>query len=223
MIALVAFRLAAYVRSHRVYQALLLALALLAILYGSRAPEGEETSVLTDGAVLIVAVLAWAARSLLDTEPDRQREMSAIQAGGRGREVAAGLIAAFAACAGLAAIALGWALLLGVSATPPPGVLVAVIALYALAALAGTALGALTSRAIVRSPAVSIIVLLLGILATLLLSASPFYWLTVPLIPWMRAANAGDLLGRFPELAALSLAWCLVGLAGYAWRRLRRS
>ncbi|MGP3935809.1 hypothetical protein [Nonomuraea sp. KM88] len=223
MIALAAFRLAAYVRSHRVYQALLLALALLAILYGSRAPKGEETSVLTDGAVLIVAVLAWAARSLLDTEPDRQREMSAIQAGGRGREVAAGLIAAFAACAGLAAIALAWALLLGVSATPPPAVLAAVIALYALAALAGTALGALTSRAIVRSPAVSITALLLGFLATLLVSTSPLYWLTVPLIPWMRAANAGDLLGRFPELAALSLVWCLIALAGYAWRRLRTS
>ncbi|TDD01896.1 hypothetical protein E1292_24830 [Nonomuraea deserti] len=223
MIALVAFRLAAYVRSHRVYQALLLALALLAILYGSRAPKGEETSVLTDGAVLIVPVLAWAARSLLDTEPDRQREMSAIQAGSRGKEVAAGLVAAFATCAGLAAIALGWALLLGVSATPPPGVLVAVIALHALAALAGTALGALTSRAIMRSPAVSITALLLGFLATLLLSTSPLYWLTVPLIPWMRAANAGDLLGRFPELAALSLVWCLIGLAGYVWRRLRTS
>ncbi|TDC03883.1 hypothetical protein E1267_24690 [Nonomuraea longispora] len=223
MIPLAGFRMAAYVRSHRVYQALLLALALLAILYGSRAPKGEEASVLTDGAVLIVPVLAWAARSLLDTEPDRQREMSAIQAGGRGREVAAGLVAAFTACAGLAAIALGWALLLGVSATPPPGVLLAVIALYVLTALAGTVLGALTSRAIVRSPAASIMAMLLGFLATLLVSTSPLYWLTVPLIPWMRAASAGDLLGRFPGLAALSLLWCLIGLAGYVLRRLRTS
>lgn len=223
MIALAAFRMAAYVRSHRVYQAFLLALAMLAILYGSRAPRGEEASVLTDGAVLIIPVLAWAARSLLDTEPDRQREMSAIQAGGRGREVAAGLVAALAACAALAALALGWALALGISQSPPTGVLAAAFVLYALAALTGTALGALTSRAVITSPAVSIMVLLLGFLAMLLVSASPLRWLTVPLIAWMKAANAGHLLAELPQLAAVSLVWCLIGLGAYVVIRRGRS
>ncbi|TMR92669.1 hypothetical protein [Nonomuraea basaltis] len=222
MIALAAFRLTAYVRSHRVYQALLLALAMLAIVYGSRAPRGEEAAVLADGAVLIIPILAWAARSLLDTEPDRQREMSAVQVGGRGREVAAGLVAAFAACAALAALGLGWALLLGVSASPSSGVLAAVVLLYGLAALTGTALGALTSRAVLRSPAISIMALVFGFLAMLLLSASSVCWLTVPLIAWMRAANDGHLADRLPELAAVSLVWCLIALAFYARRRLRR-
>ncbi|MFD0479582.1 hypothetical protein ACFQ0B_74090 [Nonomuraea thailandensis] len=113
MIALAVFRLAAYVRSHRVYQAFLLTLALLAIVHGSRAPRGAEATVLVDGAILLVPILAWAARSLLDTEPDRQREMSAIQVGGRGKEVAAGLLAAFTACAVFAALGLFWALLAG--------------------------------------------------------------------------------------------------------------
>jgi hypothetical protein len=221
LIALAAFRLAAYVRSHRVYQALLLALAMLAIVYGSRAPRGVETAVLADGAVLVVPILAWAARSLLDTEPDRQRELSAIQAGGRGREVAAGLLAAFAACAVLAALAFAWALLLGVSATPPPAALGAAALLYVLAALTGTALGALTSRAVLPSPAVSIMTLLLGFMAMLLISASSLYWLTVPLITWMKAANAGDLPARLPELAAISLAWCTAGLAAYVHLRRR--
>jgi hypothetical protein len=222
MIALATFRLAAYVRSHRVYQALLLALAMLAILHGSRAPRGEEAGVLTDTAVLIIPILAWAARSLLDTEPDPQREMSAVTVGGRGRELAAGLAAAFATCAALSGIGLAAALLLGVSATPKPGVLTAGLALHALAALTGTALGALTSRAVVPSPALSIMGLVLGFLLMLLLSASPMYWLTVPVVVWMRAANDGELIDRFPELAAVSLAWCVLALAFYVWRRLRR-
>ncbi|MGW0809749.1 hypothetical protein [Nonomuraea sp. NPDC002799] len=221
MIALTAFRLAAYIRSHRVYQALLLTAALLAIVYGSRAPIGAEASVLTDGAVLLTPVLAWAGRSLLDTEPDRQREMSAVQVGGRGKEVTAGLVAAFVTCAALAALGLGWALLLGVSQSPPAPVLAAGLLLYALAALTGTALGALTSRPVLPSPAISIMTLLLGFLVMLMLSASSLYWLTVPFTAWMKAANAGLFLDRFPELAAVSLAWCVIGLGAYVWLRRR--
>ncbi|MFC4013031.1 hypothetical protein ACFOY2_37795 [Nonomuraea purpurea] len=221
MIALAAFRLAAYIRSHRVYQALLLALVMIAVVHGSRAPKGAEASVLTDGAILIIPVLAWAARSLLDTEPDRQREMSAIQVGGRGREVAAGLAAAFATCAALAGLGLVWALLLGVSAFPSPGVLAAALFLYGLATLTGTALGALTSRAILNSPALSIMVLLLGFLMMLLISASALSWLTFPLIGWMKAANSGHLLDQFPYLASVSLAWCAIGLGAYVWLRRR--
>ncbi|MGW2152933.1 hypothetical protein [Nonomuraea sp. NPDC001699] len=221
MIALAVFRLAAYVRSHRVHQALLLTLALLAIVYGSRAPKGTEAAVLADGAVLIIPVLAWATRSLLDTEPDRQRELSAIMVGGRGKEVAAGLVASLAACAGLAAVGLGWAVLLGLSERPGRDVLGAALVLHALAVLAGTALGALTSRAVLRSPAVSIMSLVLGFLVMLLLSASPAYWLTVPLVVWMRTAGSGELTDQLPQLAAISLVWCLAGLALYAWRRRR--
>ncbi|MEV5897788.1 hypothetical protein [Nonomuraea fuscirosea] len=221
MIALAVFRLAAYIRSHRVHQALLLTVAMLAIVHGNRAPRGEEASVLTDGAILVLPILAWAARSLLDTEPDRQREMSAVQVGGRGREVAAGLLAAFAASAVLSALAMSWALLLGISGAPSPGLLTASVLLYALSALTGTALGALTSRAILPSPAFSIMALLLGFLAMLLLSSTSLYWVTVPLISWMKAANAGQLVARLPALASISLAWCLIGLGTYVWLRRR--
>jgi len=219
---LAAFRLAAYVRSHRVHQALLLTLALLAILHSNRAGQGQEASVLTDSAVLILPILAWAARSLLDTEPDQQRQMSATSVGGRGRELAAGLLAAVAAGTGFAALALVTALLIGVSAIPSAPVLMAGLALHGLAVLAGTALGALTSRVILPSPALSIMALLGGILIMLTVGASPLYWLTVPIMTWMRAANAGLLLDRLPELAAVSLVWCLIGLAAYAWLRRTR-
>jgi hypothetical protein len=222
VIALTAFRLAAYVRSHRVVQALLLLLLLLAIMHGNRAPEGLEAVVLTDSAALIIPVLAWAARSLLDTEPDQQRLMSATSVGGSGRELSAGLMAALATCTGLAALALAWGVLLGLTTAPPGPVLGAAVVLHALAALAGTALGALTSRVILPSPALSIMALLSGFLGMLVLSASPLYWLTVPILVWMRAASTDLLLDRLPELAAISLAWCLIGLAAYTWLRRTR-
>lgn len=222
MIALAAFRVAAYVRSHRVHQALLAILAVLAIVYATRAPAGHEAAVLADSAVLIMPLLAWAARSLLDTEPDRQREMSAVLAGGPGREVAAGLLAALAACTAFACLAVAWGVLLGMSALPPGPVLAAGIALHALSVVAGLALGALTSRAVLPSPAVSIIALVSGFVAMLLVSTSPLYWLTVPVTVWMREAGADRLAGSLPELAAVSLAWSLLGLAVYAWLRRTR-
>ncbi|WP_084965125.1 ATP-binding cassette domain-containing protein [Thermoactinospora rubra] len=193
-----------------------------AVVLATRAPLGQEAASLPDGAVLVVPVLAWAARSLLDTEPDQQRAMSAVAVGGRPREVAAGLLAALAACAAFAALALGWGLLLGLSAAPPPEVLAAATILYGLSALSGTVLGALTSRAILPSPAVSIMTLVLGYLAMLLVSASPLSWLTVPVVPWMRAASDGALAARLPLLAAVSLAWCLIGLTAYGWLRRTR-
>jgi hypothetical protein len=222
MIALTVFRVAAYIRSHRVYQALLFMLALVAIVYGSRAPKGAETSVLTDAVVLAIPILAWSSRSLLDTEPDQQRTLSEISVGGRLRELGAGLLAALVTSLALVALTLGWGLALGVSAAPAPGEFAAILALSGIAALAGVVFGALTSRVILRSPAISIIALLVGFLAMLALSASPLYWLTIPLITWMKSANSAELTARLPELAAISLAWCLLGLACYAWLRRTR-
>lgn len=222
MIALTVFRVAAYVRSHRVYQALLLLLVLVAIVYGSRAPKGAETSVLTDAVVLAIPILAWSSRSLLDTEPDQQRALSEISVGGRLRELGAGLLAALVTSLVLVALTLGWGLVLGVSATPAPGEFVAILALSGIAALAGVALGALTSRVILRSPAISIMALLLSFLVMLMISASPLYWLTIPVVAWMKSANSAELTTRLPELAAISLVWCLLGLACYAWLRRTR-
>ncbi|MFG3442664.1 hypothetical protein ACGF0J_35945 [Nonomuraea sp. NPDC047897] len=221
MTALVVFRVTAYVRSHRAYQALLPVLAVLAIVHGSRAPAESGATALADSAVLILPFLAWAARSVLDTEPDQQRVVSATAAGSGPREVAAGLLAALTACLAFAALAFGWGVALGLSAVPSPPVTLAAAALHGLAALTGVALGALTSRAIVPSPALSIMGLLAGYLAMLLVSASPAYWLTVPVTAWMKAATAGELTARLPVLAAVSVAWCLAGLAAYA--RLRRT
>ncbi|MEV0596678.1 hypothetical protein [Nonomuraea cavernae] len=222
MIALTAFRVAAYVRSHRVYQALLPILAMLAIIYSVRAPQGEEAAALTASAVLIIPFLAWSVRSLLDTEPGRQRVISATGAGSPLREEVAGLLASLVTSLAFAALALGCGLLLGLSATPPPAVLAMAVALHGLAVLAGLALGALTSRPILPSPALSTMGLVSGYLAMLLVGSSPVYWLTVPVTAWMRAADADRLAAELPHLAAVSLGWCLVALVGYGLLRRTR-
>lgn len=222
MIALTAFRVAAYCLSHRVFQAFLLTLILLGMVYATKAPRGDELAALTDAAVLIIPVLAWSARSLLDTEPDDQRVISATSAGSPGREVAAGLAAALVTNLAFTALAFAWGLLLGMTATPTPSVIAAAATLHGLAVLTGTALGALTSRPILRSPALSIMTLLLGFLAMLLVSTSPFYWLTVPITTWMKAASASQLPAQLPVLTAISLGWALAGLTAYLWLRRTR-
>ncbi|WP_214326176.1 hypothetical protein [Nonomuraea sediminis] len=219
MIALTVFRVAAYVRSHRVYQALLPILVMLAIVYASRAPAGSEAAALTDSAVLVIPFLAWSSRGLLDTEPDQQRAISATGVGGPGKEILAGLLAAACVSTVFAALALGWGVLLGVAVSPSSAVLTAAIVLHALAVLAGVTLGALTSRAILRSPAVSIMALLIGFLVMLVVSSSPAYWLTVPITRWMKSAGLGHLPADLPLLAGISLGWCALGLAVYCTLR----
>ncbi|WP_067184163.1 hypothetical protein [Microtetraspora niveoalba] len=218
MIALTRFRIAAYVRSHRAFQPLIGLLVLLAILYGTPIPAGAELGTMADSAAILIPIFAWAARGLLDNEPDEQRMIS-ITAVGR-REAVTGIAAAWIFNAGLAAISFA-VLTLRLSARPEVAEVLAGVGLHLIAILAGTTLGALTSRPILGSPATSTLALLLGYLAVLLLSLSGQPWLTVPLMMWMREAHHGELLAHFPALAAWSLLWPLIGLAAYA--RLRRT
>src|SRR5262245_23333411 len=205
MTALTRFRLLAYVRSHRAFQPLVGLLAVLAILYASRVPTGSELGALADSAGILLPVLAWAARGLLDNEPDEQRAI-ALSARGTG-EMYAGLAAAALFNTALVVIALVWPLLVGFEVRPSASVILAGVLLHLLAVLAGTALGALTSRPITPSPAVSTSVLIGAYLGTLALSTSRASWLSVPVMDWMRAAHHDELFTRLPALLAPSLLW----------------
>ncbi|WP_433497474.1 hypothetical protein ACQP1K_21335 [Sphaerimonospora sp. CA-214678] len=219
MIALVRFRLAAYTRSHRAVQPLIGLLPLLAILYAAPVPPGAELGAAADSAAILVPVFAWAARGLLDSEPDEQRMISRTAAGRS--EVAGGLLAAGAYDLVLAAVAMT-ALVLRLSAAPGAAVLAAGACLHLLSVIAGVALGALTSRPIIASPAVSSMTLILGYLVMLLISMSGTRWLGVPLLTWMRDAHHGVLLAELPLITVQSLLWPALGLAGYARLRLTR-
>ncbi|GAA4563745.1 hypothetical protein [Planotetraspora kaengkrachanensis] len=219
MIALIRFRLAGYARSHRAIQPLIGLLPLLAILYATPIPAGEELGAMADSAGILLPVFAWAARGLLDSEPDEQRMIS-IAAHRRG-ELLSGLIAACVFDLGLTVIA-ELALLARLSADPGIGAIMVGVCLHLFSVLAGVALGALTSRPVLPSPAVSSLALILGYLAILLISASGARWLTVPVMSWMKDGHHDVLLGNLPLLAVQSLIWPLVGLAAYAWLRRTR-
>lgn len=219
VLALARFRVAGYVASHRALQPLIGLLALLAVLYATPVPAGQEIGATADSAAMLVPVLAWAARGLLDTEPDEQRSLAIAAVGVK--ETVSGLLAAFASMLVLAAVAEA-ALLARLAGPATLTVLLIGIWLHVLSAAAGLALGALTSRPVLPSPAVSTIALILGYLAMLVISLMGARWLTVPVMGWMRDAHHGVLQENLPLLTAQSLLWIAVGLAAYAWLRRTR-
>ncbi|MEV7006139.1 hypothetical protein [Streptosporangium sp. NPDC051022] len=221
MIPLVRFKLAAYARSHRLFQPVIGLFAMMIIFYSSRVPVGSELSSYGDSAGLLILVFAWGARGLLDTEPPTQRLISMTAAGRPGREVGAGLLAALIVNLGMAAFAVALPLLYGFSALPTAGDLFRGIGLHLLGLCVGTALGALTSRPILPSPTTSLVALVGGYTAMLLISLTPVSAFTVPIMPWMRAANTGRVDQALPGIAAATLLWTAAGIIAYL--RLRRT
>ncbi|GAA3114912.1 hypothetical protein GCM10010466_02440 [Planomonospora alba] len=221
MIRLTRFKLAAYARSHRLLQPVIGLFTMMLIFYSTAVPEGKQLASYADSAGLLIVVFAWAARGLLDTEPAAQRLISMTAAGSRRGEIGAGLLAALAVNLALAALAVVFPLLHGFAAPPSAGDLARGAVLHLLGLSAGTALGALTSRPVLPSPAASMLALFGGYLGLLLLSLTPAGGFAVPIMPWMRAANAGTLDAVLLPVSAATLLWSAAGALVYA--RLRRT
>lgn len=173
-----------------------------------------------DSAALLFPVWAWAARGLLDTEPDGQRELSALAAG-RIRAPAAALLAAYILNVSLGVLLFAVPLVNGLSAGVPAPALWTAVALHLVVAVPATLLGALTTHAVLSSTAVSILVLLSGCVALLLLSMGPLSPISIPMIEWLRAAHEGPgrFTSAFPGVAAHIALWSAVAGAGYAMAR----
>ncbi|GIH90246.1 hypothetical protein ACFFMN_10415 [Planobispora siamensis] len=221
MIRLMRFKLAAYARSHRLLQPVIGLFTMMLIFYSSVIPDGKQLTSYADSAGLLIVVFAWAARGLLDTEPAAQRLISMTAAGGPRREIGAGLLAALTVNIGLAAIAITLPLIHGFASVPPAGDIARGVVLHLLGLGAGTALGALTSKPIMPSPATSMLVLFGGYVMLLLISLTPIGSFTVPVMPWMRAANAGTLDEILLPVTAATLLWSTAGALAYI--RLRRT
>ncbi|GAA3950771.1 hypothetical protein GCM10023085_36810 [Actinomadura viridis] len=223
MIALARFQLAGYVRSLRVLQPLLVVLLILSLvlLQGPGGNARLAAGTLGDAAAFMFPVWAWTARALLDTQPDEQRSLTALAV--RPRAVA-GLLAAYTANIGLGALVLAVPVVQALSAGSGAGVVLAGLGLTLLAALAATVLGAWTSRAIIPHGGVSLLALVGGVAAALLLSLGPLSWLAVPMVGWLRAAHDGPsaLIGAFPGIALHLVLWsAAVGAAYLAAARSR--
>ncbi len=229
MIAVMRFQLSGYVRSTRALHPVIALALLVAIVFSS--PLGGTPAQVRQGALnavadlaaLVFPICAWAARGLLDTEPDAQRHISAVAAG-RVRAILAATTAAYGFSVVLALLAPVYPLIQASGSGLPLHAELVTVALLPLSALAATALGALTSRAVLPSPGTSILVLLGVCAANLILGLGPLRFLTVPMIEWMRATANGatGLEHAFPELALRTLAWATVAATFYAWLRRTR-
>jgi hypothetical protein len=218
----------------------------LVILQGSADDAELAVGTLGDVAAFLFPVWAWTARALLDTQPDEQRCLSALAVRARGRRsgadrtrgmagdspsetpgirsrlmaahsrTLAGLIAAYAVNAGLGLLVLAVPVVQAHLAGVGAGTVLIGLGLSLLVALAATVLGAWTSRAIITDPGFSLLALLGGVVAALLLSLSPLSWVAVPMVDWLRAAHDGPaaFTRAFPAIALHLALWILaVGTA----------
>ncbi|OLT38229.1 hypothetical protein BJF79_27745 [Actinomadura sp. CNU-125] len=228
MIAIVRFQAAAYVRSLRILPPLIVIalVVVLVLLQGPSGPKASDLAVGTFGdvAAFMFPVWAWAARGLLDTQPDEQRALTTSAARHRSAPVWAGLSAAYLVNLGLGLVALAVPLVHAVSLGSPGSAVAAGCALNALAAVAGTLLGAWTSRAVLPSSGTSLLVLIGGAAALVLFGLGPLSPLSVPMIDWLRAAHDGPdtFAADFPGIALHLALWAgLVGAAYVATDRFR--
>ncbi|MFI0487376.1 hypothetical protein [Actinomadura sp. 9N215] len=220
MIALVRFQVAGYVRSLRVLHPLIVValVVTLVLIQGPSGPDADDLAVGTFGdvAAFMFPVWAWAARALLDTQPDEQRALTATAARRRSTPTWAGLLSAYGVNVCLGVVALAVPLLQAIQVGAPGRAVLAGCALNLLAAVPGTLLGAWTSRAVIPDPGVSLLALLSAATAFALLGIGRLAWLSVPMIEWLRAAHdgAGEFTARFPDIALHLALWsALVGTA----------
>ncbi|WP_149257782.1 hypothetical protein [Actinomadura sp. K4S16] len=221
MIALVRFQVAGYLRSLRVLQPLIV-VALVVALVLSQGPSGPDAAALAvrtlaDVAAILFPVWAWAARALLDTQPDEQRALTATAARHPSAPTWAGLLAAYCVNVSLGALALAVPLIQAFLVGSPGRAVLAGCALNLLVAVPGTLLGAWTSRALIPDPGVSLLALLGGATALLLLGMGRLSWLSIPMIGWMHAAHDGPsaFVSHFPATALHVLVWSAVVGAAY--------
>jgi hypothetical protein len=226
MSALVRMRLTAYLRTQVAFAPLLAALVILGIFYGGGQAAPAEAYGMS--AVVLFPVLAWQAKILFDVEPDLQRRIAATALGSRPREVWAGVAAA--ALTGVptvvAGLVLPW-LVGGVSMAKSPVSLPVALLLgvwvHVIAVPPAVALGALASRAVVRTTGNGVAMLVSGVVLAIVLGLkdSPAPWLMPPLMPASRELIAGLSMSRVSGITAWAVSWAAVVLFGYA--RLRRT
>ncbi|GAA2620207.1 hypothetical protein [Paractinoplanes durhamensis] len=227
MTALVAMRVAGFVRGGRALAPLIAVLVVLGVIYGG----GASPAAVAYGysAAALFPVLAWLTKLLLDTEPDVQRRLARL-AVGPAREATAGVLTAIllslVVCA--AAMVAPW-LFHGIDTEQSlaTGIALGVLA-HLLAVPPAVALGALASRAVTGSVRLGVTVLVVSAVLVVVLGLTTSWapWLVPPVMATARALNDP----RFPPSAATlavltgwAAAWCAAAYAAYGWFRRSRA
>lgn len=227
--SLVRMRLHAFWRSGRIVAPLVTTMAIVGLLYGGGAQLAGDGYGFS--AYVLLPVIAWQTKLLLDTEPDVARRLAMVTIGRR-RELTAGLIAAAVAAVMtiVIAIVLPWTFL-GISVHPQAGDprLLDGFALgpWALVLIVppSIALGALASRVITRSAGAGAMALVGGWICVVVagLPRSPVRWLVPPLIDITKTARSAFRIDAVIGLSAWTLGWALVAGVGYVVLRRRQA
>jgi hypothetical protein len=228
MTTLIRFQVAGYVRSQRaLYPMIVVACFVILILVQSPgAAHGAALTVGTFGdiAAFMLPIWAWTARALLDTAPDVQADLSVLAVGRRTTAAIAGLLSAYGVNAALAVIMAAVPLMQAFAFHVGGQAMLEGVALQPLVAVPATLIGAWTCRAVISSPALSVLALVGGCVLLLVLSMGPLAWLSVPITGWLRAAHHDEaaFTKDFPALASHIALWSAAVAAAYLWTRRRR-
>ncbi len=228
MASLIRMRLYAFVRSGRVAAPAVTSIIVIGTLYGGGAVQAGEGYGLS--AYVLVPVLGWQTKLVLDTEPEVARKLATVIVGRR-REIVAGVIAAavVALCTVVLALALPW-LFGGITGKHAPGdpTLADGIVLGAWAHLLALgpalAIGTLSSRVVTRSAGYGALALVAGWLTLVVvgLPRSPVRWIGPPMLAVSHEAHRAIRTASVVGLSVWTLAWTGVALAAYAaMRRVR--
>ncbi|MBI4940417.1 MAG: hypothetical protein HY830_06710 [Actinobacteria bacterium] len=230
------YRLAATLRD-RSFVAPVVTFALVEVLLFG-APGGYPADNVAAALAVGLPVATWAARVVLDVEPDDQRRLTELAAGGRSRAHLAALVAAAVVCLGLLAAGVLWGVLR--NAPPPsprpgrplpppqpglPVVLLVAVVLVVAFGLAAVAVAAVASRQVAGDGPGPVVVLVgVPVLAALVgQSTSPVVSGLLPrVLPAVVAAQDRRLVATAPGLALHAAGWTALVLAAQWWWRRRR-
>ena len=214
-------RVAGFARTRRALAPLIATLVLLAILHAGGAAPGVEAY--GTSALVLLPVLAWQAKLVLDAEPDGQRLLSSVLVGSPAREVVAGLVAALLPAVLTIGVALALPWIIGAIKSGNAAVGLAFgLWIHVLSALVGLAIGAWASRATSPDVGRATLTLVGGVVLVLALGSGavdPIGWLVPRLTSSVRAANDGSLFDVV-VLSGHALVWVGLVLAGYGRTRL---
>jgi hypothetical protein len=206
----------------------LAALVVLGVAYGGGAAQAGEAYGYS--AVVLFPVLAAQTTMLLNSEPDVQRRISVVAMGGPRREILAAVLAAVVMSLAVVVVSLITPWLIGGITGPEKPTDPSLVEGFAAGIWAnlllvppGVALGALASRAAVRSTGLGLAVLASGSVLGYVVGVrdSIVWWLGPPLLSTARSTvdglNAPELLGY----TAQSLLWAAAAATAYVWLRRR--
>lgn len=222
VVAAARFQLGGFVRSHRVVPPAIAILMALLLLHASR--DQPPLSYYANAAGVLFPLLAWSTKALLDTEPEIQRELTALAVGGARRHAVSGLLASAAFVAGVSTVSLLVPIVFGNTPRVRNTDVLLGALLHLVVCAAAVTIGTVASGWTMRAPLIALGILFTGCLGSFLLGLQRFAVLPLlapPVVRALRSAYQGDVSFEhaLPALIAAGVLWSGVVASLHIWTR----